>query len=175
MGVFTGDRVKATLDSISSMFDNFMGFIVGVFTGKWEFAANSVSMMFNDLSLTIANALLSAIQPFLDIFNLISGSKINIGSVDDIISKLDRAYINFNNKISDIVMGKNPFTQTPVNFGANAGITEQRNINTEINLTLPNNPTTEQINSVSSNVEAAVEKALQRASRSVVNAMPIQE
>lgn len=151
-GVFTLESIKQTLKSIDSLLQSFIDFWVGVFMGKWRFVLDSLKNLFVDLFRTIGHMATVFIQPILDVFNKITGKKLTVaGSLDPgVFAKFAAAGL----------------TAAAAPGGTAAAF------NTNINLTLPNNPTPEQMEAVGGDVESTINAVLKRASRTLVTAMP---
>lgn len=155
LGVFTLQNIKNTLKSIGDLIQSFMDTIVGLFTGRWKFALDSLVNLFADTFKTIGNIAATILQPVADIFNLITGSKANIANIP--IEKMAQ--------FSGMGGG---FAPAP---GMGASVSGG-NFNTTVNLTLPNSPSPEQVNAVGDSVENQINAAIKKVSRNLVNAMP---
>lgn len=154
MGIFTLDQIKNTFKTIDNLFTNFMDTIVGLFMGKWKFALDSLKNMFINLFRTLANIVGIVTQPILDIINKVSGNKLQAKNIGSGIASVVKSSAN-----------ASMLLPAP-GFGTAAAF------NTSVNLTLPNNPSSEQIEAVGGNVETAINEAIKKASRSLVTAMP---
>jgi len=158
MGSFTLNQVKNVLKSLDNLLQSQVDFWVGLFMGKWKFALESLKNIFINAFKTIGNILGVAIQPILDLINIISGSKLDVSKVGSGISSMRKATSN---------------SFDPKKFAGMSGFqAASTSFKTNVNLTLPNNPTQDQMDKVSSSVQSTIDEAINKASRNLVSAYP---
>jgi len=182
MGIFTLDHFINMFKSLNTTVENLVGVLVGIFTGKWKFALDNLIGMFKNAFTAIGNLLAVFVQAFIDPINNIFDKKINIAKMSKdfiqkaaIISKSAAAAIPTG--VEHVrSLGAKALEQTSsfLSGGPGTGVSlaGAQNVNTTINLTLPNNPTEEQMNVIGSGVEKTIGEALKRATRSIVTALP---
>jgi len=158
MGSFTLNQVKNVLKSLDNLLQSQIDFWVGLFMGKWKFALESLKNIFINAFKTIGNILGVAIQPILDLINIISGSKLDVSKVGSGISSMRKVTSN---------------SFDPKKFAGMSGFqAASTSFKTNVNLTLPNNPTQDQMDKVSSSVQSTIDEAISKASRNLVLAYP---
>ena len=81
MGVFTLELLGKMFTDISEMFDGLIEFIVGLLSGKLKFAFKGLFKSVLNMAQLLSKSILVALQPIVDVFNLIAKTKINLNDL----------------------------------------------------------------------------------------------
>lgn len=177
MGIFFLDNFKKVLQDISRAFDGFIEFTIGIFTGRWKFALDGLIKLFINTMKAIGDVILIPFQAIADLKNKIFGGK-KISIKEQFMQDLNTVNKFFQERFPQVTQQGRIIERAAQTVGIpRTGATlNQFTVSPEVNVNLTGTDlTTETVTQVSNSVASAVDEAMKRATRDLINAMPEDE
>lgn len=169
------DTFKETFKSINDMVDSFIETMVGTFTLRWQFALDGLKNTFLSYFKSIANFVFSLMQPIFDLQHKLGlGAKINIK--DEAYKGLGSIQKGFQ-KSNQMIADRSIIDRSAIIAGVPKpiGRLNQFTVSPNINITMSGPIGHGDVKQFTNDISNEIDRAMQRATRDLINAMPEDE
>ena len=176
LSFFSLDEFGKLIGSLSKMFDGFMESLIGTFTGKWKFALQGLENLFISTFKSIVDSGIVILQLFADVINSMFGKDINVrdflkGNIDKLATELTKGIDP--NLIIPTVTGRDVIESAALSANIPRGRSAINQFTVSPDLTINvGSLAPENIEQFTNDISKAVDTAMQRATRNLIDAMP---